>query len=64
MSGPNRIRKYKLALSYERPFDPTEGRKTKLKIFFELTDSGGNHRMVSEDQNIRMFQGSSVEELL
>ena len=64
MADSNRIRKYKLSLSYERPFDPTEGKQAKLKIFFELTDSAGNIRMVSEDQSIRMFQGESVEELL
>ena len=64
MAVSNRIRKYKLSLSYERPFDPTEGKQTKLKIFFELTDSAGNIRMVSEDQSMRMFQGESVEELL
>ena len=64
MTVSKRIRKYKLSLSYERPFDPTEGKQTKLKIFFELTDSAGNIRMVSEDQSMRMFQGDSVEELL
>ena len=64
MAVLKRIRKYKLSLSYERPFDPTEGKQAKLKIFFELTDSAGNIRMVSEDQSMRMFQGESVEELL
>ena len=64
MAISNRIRKYKLSLLYERPFDPTEGKQSKLKIFFKLTDSAGNIRMVSEDQSMRMFQGDSVEELL
>ena len=64
MAVTKRIRKYKLSLSYKRPFDPKEGKQAKLKIFFELTDSAGNIRMVSEDQSIRMLQGDSVNELL
>tara|TARA_B110001450_G_C17277771_1_gene342235 strand:- start:236 stop:484 length:249 start_codon:yes stop_codon:yes gene_type:complete len=64
MAGPNRIRKYKLALSYENPFDPKEGRQMKLKIFFEIIDSENHAKKVSKDQNIRMFQGNIVGESL
>ena len=65
MAGPNRIRKYKLALSYEHPLDPKEGRQMKQKIFFEIIDSANyTKNVISKDQNINMFQKNIVEESL
>ena len=64
MASQNRITKYKAALSYALKFDENKGPKIKLKIFFEITDSGGTIRAQSEEQLVRIFEGIDAEELI
>ena len=51
-------------LPYARKFDENKGPKMRLKIFFEMTDSGGTIRVQSEEQVVRIFEGIDAEELL
>ena len=64
MASQNRITKYKAALPYARKFDENKGPKMRLKIFFEMKDSGGTIRVQSEEQLVRIFEGIDAEELL